>query len=286
MKYYCISADKLPRIQFAHKYDVADGYDCRWDFVSDIFEIAYCESGGIVYETCGNVAEVQENSLIAVDHKVTGHFYSRTGAQRHYTVAFFCEEEISKVSSTEVADYVKSSGVYYIIPEYISEEDGSNEFLYYIKHIIEVHSRLDGFERLKNRYLLVELLIKLTEYSIAKASAEVKNMLFSERMYYQRAVKYISENFDRKIYMDEIADNVGLSYGYLNSIFHKATGISMVEYINNLKIQRVAELIDTKNLTLTEAGNSVGITDTKYLSRLFKKLKGSTVQDYKKHKKS
>ena len=58
-------------------------------------------------------------------------------------------------------------------------------------------------------------------------------------------------------------------------------GMTLVEYSNCAKVQRVRELITSRNISLTDAGLAVGIDDVKYLSRLFKKYSGVTSAEYR-----
>ena len=54
----------------------------------------------------------------------------------------------------------------------------------------------------------------------------------------------------------------------------------MIDYTNAIRIERVKELMLTRNLRLREAGESVGLTDENYASRLFKKYTGLSVREY------
>ena len=56
--------------------------------------------------------------------------------------------------------------------------------------------------------------------------------------------------------------------------------MTIVEYINREKLKLVKDQITTMKVTLEEAGAEVGITDVKYLSRLFKKYNGITAMEY------
>ena len=101
--------------------------------------------------------------------------------------------------------------------------------------------------------------------------------------YYNKAAEYISANLDKKISVEEIAAHTGISSGYLSRLFKEFSGRTIVDYINYLKIEKVKELMGTMNLSLRQAGESVGIGDHNYLSRLFKKYTKLSVREYNLH---
>ena len=99
--------------------------------------------------------------------------------------------------------------------------------------------------------------------------------------YFNIATNYIMENIEDKLSIEEIAAHTGISSGYLSRMFKEISGRSIVEYINYTKIEKVKELIATKNKSLREAGEDVGINDQNYLSRMFKKYTKLTVREFK-----
>ena len=57
--------------------------------------------------------------------------------------------------------------------------------------------------------------------------------------------------------------------------------MSIISYVNLVKMKKVAALLASEKLTLKEVAFEVGITDTSYLSRLFKAKMGMTISDFK-----
>ena len=78
------------------------------------------------------------------------------------------------------------------------------------------------------------------------------------------------------------ADHFSLSPVYFNRVFKKEAGISYSEYINNLKLEKAAELLRTGFLSVTEVCEQVGVTNTSYFYTLFKKNFKTTPQHYRK----
>ena len=79
----------------------------------------------------------------------------------------------------------------------------------------------------------------------------------------------------------ELAEHAQISPSYLSGLFKAYTGQSIIDYTNRIKVERVKEmLISQRGILLREAGESVGILDENYLSRLFKRYAGMSVRDF------
>ena len=94
------------------------------------------------------------------------------------------------------------------------------------------------------------------------------------------AKKYIMENRTKSLSVEEIANHIGISGGYLHKIFKEITGLTVIEYINLYKINLVKQYVKSSNISLKEAAYQVGIEDPSYLSRLFKKTAGLSFREY------
>ena len=100
-------------------------------------------------------------------------------------------------------------------------------------------------------------------------------------MYVDKIKKYISLNISNKISLESIADTLGITKIYMCTIFKKATGDTIVSYINSQKITMLKNLLVEKNLNLKEACAHIGISDASYASKLFKKIEKQTINSYK-----
>ena len=67
---------------------------------------------------------------------------------------------------------------------------------------------------------------------------------------------------------------MGISVGYAQNVFKKATGESIIEYVNRRKIETAVEMLRANKLKLKDLASSLGVDDPAYFSRLFKKVTG------------
>lgn len=91
----------------------------------------------------------------------------------------------------------------------------------------------------------------------------------------------IEADFDGDIPLSELAEIAGLNEKYLCRIFKEYTEKTIIEYINEIRINNACyEIVSGKNIT--HAAFDSGFNDLSYFSKTFKKLKGISPTEYKK----
>ena len=92
---------------------------------------------------------------------------------------------------------------------------------------------------------------------------------------------YIQKNYASELSLEGIASVFSMSAGYLGRMFKNKKGINITVYIQNIRIENAKKLIETTNLHTYEIAQAVGISDPVYFSKLFKKVTGCRVRDYR-----
>lgn len=91
----------------------------------------------------------------------------------------------------------------------------------------------------------------------------------------EKSVEHIRSNLEKNFSVTELACMVGLSPSYFRMLFKKATGFSVIDYQNTIRINMAKEKIENGESTVGEAARELGFDDMSYFSRLFKKKVGS-----------
>jgi len=97
-----------------------------------------------------------------------------------------------------------------------------------------------------------------------------------------KVTHYIDQHLNRKITLDDLANEVCLSADHLSNVFNDIMGIRPMEYINRKRIERAQMLLITTNLPISEIAEKVGVYSNTYFSTLFKKHTLCTPEEYKK----
>jgi AraC-like DNA-binding protein len=90
---------------------------------------------------------------------------------------------------------------------------------------------------------------------------------------FKNVISYIENNFTEKINLDKLSRMAGFSEGHFCRLFKQITGMTAIDYINNMRINKAAELIKGSDLNITEVAIQCGFSDSNYFSRIFKKHK-------------
>ena len=133
-------------------------------------------------------------------------------------------------------------------------------------------------ERLVRNYT-EELLVM-----VARMTNEKNNMEFdveTEKVI-SKAAKYITENFEKNICLEDVATYVNMSKSYFCKFFKRKTGCGFTDYLTGVRINEGAKLLENTNLDVTEIALRCGYNDSAYFTAVFKKIKGVTPTTYRK----
>lgn len=97
-----------------------------------------------------------------------------------------------------------------------------------------------------------------------------------------RAIAYIYKNYMKDISCSDVAAEVSYSEPYLRHIFRNECGISIMEYINKVRLSCAAESLKKTNLNITQIAYACGFSNSNYFSTVFKKMYKLSPKDYRK----
>lgn len=98
----------------------------------------------------------------------------------------------------------------------------------------------------------------------------------------QKTMKFILDNIsDPDMKIDDIAQAVGMSRSVLYGKIKNAVGMTPIDFVRHIRITKAIELLKTTDETLTSIAFSIGFSDPKYFSKVFKKEMGMIPSDYR-----
>jgi AraC-like DNA-binding protein len=92
---------------------------------------------------------------------------------------------------------------------------------------------------------------------------------------------YIREHFSTITSLREVSDQVGISPDFLRHTFKKLRAKSIVRYLNEVRIDRVKELLTHSRLSLKQIAPICGFNNEYYLSTVFRRLSGTVPGQYR-----
>ena len=99
--------------------------------------------------------------------------------------------------------------------------------------------------------------------------------------YAEKARDYIRKHYREKIYLEDMAETIGLSPSYLSRMFKQETGGCLQDAINEERVFRAANLLLYSELSLSEIAVYVGFPNQSYMGKIFRKLKNVTPKTYR-----
>ena len=264
-----IKLNSIPKVEFAHAYMTSD-YNLSFLKRKSLIEITYMEHSSATFEKeDGTVIYIPSNSIFI-------HFYdqpskiSSNSYQFHYTIACkvdytFLEKNSNEIGAINIERVITDEKFVKEASEIIKL--GTKKILYLNKSSLELSAlMLELFSLYEKRQNTTNEKSKLNPRIIA---------------YVEKAQEYILNNLNKNVSVPDIAEAVGLSSGYLSSIFHKVAGTSIVQYINRVKLEIAKNLVCKESATLAEVSSAIGVSDPNYISRMFRKYMDTSVTQIK-----
>lgn len=98
----------------------------------------------------------------------------------------------------------------------------------------------------------------------------------------ERAREYMEEYYNKDLTLQKVAEVVGISSGYLSTLFSQFLNEGFVDYLNRIRIEHACAYLKQNYFKTYEIAYKVGFRDEKYFARVFKKVTGMTPSEYKK----
>jgi AraC-like DNA-binding protein len=107
-----------------------------------------------------------------------------------------------------------------------------------------------------------------------------ENRNYGASLKVERIIQYMHQNINRQVTLTELSKLAQLSPAYLSRTFKEATGYSVIEYFNKIKIDKAKEVIIEGGKKVKEVAGTLGFSDEFYFSRTFKKIEGVSPSEF------
>lgn len=98
----------------------------------------------------------------------------------------------------------------------------------------------------------------------------------------QKAVEYIKNHVHEDIRIDSICEAIHVSKYYFCKKFKQATGLTVMNYILNIRIFSAKHMLENTDLSISEISEKCGFSSHSYFCQVFKKAYGMTPRQYQK----
>ena len=222
----------------------------------------------LVYVTRGEVEVMVDQKLYTVHE---GEVLNICGYALHQYQQKKVDADIAKV---------KFLDEWLLLPFLDPEEKGAISELYghvfiartdeYLRKLMNsmLHDQLDTFDSCDCFGKLCQMTAYLLSHPEMVELGEQSEM--SGHRYMEQAINYMQDHCSDKLTLKMLADHLGLTETYCSKYIKKNTGITFVEYLNVLRINRAQRLLWATDFSVSEIAELVGFSSVQTFNRVFK----------------
>lgn len=97
----------------------------------------------------------------------------------------------------------------------------------------------------------------------------------------KEGIALIREKYDKTLSLEEICAQVSVSKNYFCYLFKRETGMSIWNYLTEVRLKHAKELLKNTNMKSYEIAFAVGYENPSYFSKIFKKYENMTPNEYR-----
>lgn len=136
-----------------------------------------------------------------------------------------------------------------------------------------------AFADIRGQAIVTELLVLWNrQWSEGPVTASVD-------YYAQRMKDYILEHYRERVTKELLGDYIGVSPNYAATVFRRATGQTISDFVHATRIKKAIYLLADSLLTVGEISDLLGYRDVSYFHRLFKRSTGKNPSEFMKDRK-
>ncbi len=151
----------------------------------------------------------------------------------------------------------------------------------------KLRPRLMELKRKAGADKIIELLAILNEMALSrewKFLSSVSYTIPQKTEFYNsmnRIFRYISENFDQPIKLEDVANLANLSKYSFCRYFKRTTHKSFVNYLNEFRVGMACKMLHSNNYTISQIGFYSGFNNLSNFNRQFKRIMNCTPSKYR-----
>ena len=274
----CLGFEAVPTIGFAHHFRMENYMQDMTNikkpelYDNKGIEIVYIKEGSIIAEIYGKKYTIEPGSIVIILRALPFRLYAKDSRVRtHCSLELRTGYTYSIIHESADADKNSPNFLLPFINPPCRENEEIKKILFSIVSNVGARGGRGTVCDSSDAMHILSRLDRMYRASLYESAASVTEY---------RIKAYIADRIHRAIPLCEIAEYLGKTPNYLNSVFKKSAGTGIHSYINSEKVRIISELILERKLPFKEACESVGIEDISYGYRMFKKHTGLTPSQF------
>ena len=156
-----------------------------------------------------------------------------------------------------------------------------NELYRSAAKVLDLGERMNGYSKIKTLITRKQVIHWIGSLQEALSEELWQQSLFKSAPV-ERARQYVLEHVEEHISLQDVADEVNISAGYLSTLFKKQYNQSFIGFINQVKVERACELIAEKKYLISEISYRLGFENAYYFAKVFRRYTGMAPSEWEK----
>lgn len=127
---------------------------------------------------------------------------------------------------------------------------------------------------------VLELLSSRKDMTRILEASPVDDLTLSEKK--EMIDRYIVTNLIGKVSLSEVSEYIGMNRTYFCMFFRRHYGKGFADYLNDLRIEKASSMLRNPDIQISEIARECGFKTAPYFTRIFKKFRGMTPQEFRK----
>lgn len=128
---------------------------------------------------------------------------------------------------------------------------------------------------------ILDAINKLVEEQLGEEHEPKRDEVTGIHYIVSSAIEYMDEYYHKNLTLIEVSKKVGITAGYLSTLFSQNMNCGFIEYLNKIRIKHACSYLEQNYFKTYEIAYKVGFKDEKYFSKVFKKETGMTPYEYR-----
>lgn len=154
-----------------------------------------------------------------------------------------------------------------------------NEVAACIRDVLREASKKEAGYEIAVSILIKQILLLLLRNDSRKVLSEQEPF---DKIRLKPVLDYVEQHLTDRLQVEEVCQIANMSYYYFVKFFKKSIGLSFTEYVNYRKVKRAERLLLTKDLSITEVGEKIGMPNMAHFYKMFKKYNDCSPKQYQK----
>lgn len=242
--------------------------------------VAYIAYGNGIHKCGDKNIEIGEGDIFIVNPNFIHCLVTSENTQfLEVYYCFFSVDKAKKIWAELRNDFPEFEGFFDNTSlKYLHTKDNSNKEIrsMFVRIIDEFMHCPPGYKSLVNNYIQI-----IVAQILRRCRRSINNPIFNGNKIVDEIIRYINYNLNFGVKVIDIAEALHLSEEHLCRLFKKHTGVTIKQFITNLKIEKIKDYLKNTDRSIESISVSLNCNQI-YLNRLFKKHTGMTLLAYRK----